>query len=475
MAAPAAPQLLTDEQAEVVQRVVAGRESIYMMGPAGSGKSFVFNRLKLAAPAGSVGSTATTGIAGTHIHGQTIQSFLGLGDGTKAAAAIAFKIMHMPYMKVQRDNCTLTRVLGLDEISMMSAWLWEKIDAVLRIVRKCPHLPMGGMQFLVMGDFAQLPPVYKRGDEDKRLVFESPLWQQMFPPRQCVRLTRIFRQDEQEFIALLDDLRKGDLSVASRATVTKVDRPLPVVHGIEPTTLFSTRDEVEQFNKAKLATLPGVAEVHATVDTILSKDKFAYTPDNMDKIFMAPRSLPLKVGAQLMLIANVDQAKGKVNGSRCTCTVLNGDDTASVMFTDGSTMRLLPQAFEIKDRFGVVIARRVQLPLILAWACTIHKSQGMTLDYVSIDLSKGFAAGQVYTAVSRAKTIAGLQIKGGIPLRTLMVDARVRRYERGEPPLVAEDTPKRKHEEDEAKTSPFFPPAAAAAASSAPQKKARTE
>lgn len=499
MAAPAAAAIaqqpqFTDEQEDVIRRVLLGRESIYLQGNAGTGKSYTFHGLKRQAGQSAiqcvVGSTATTGIAGTHINGLTVYSYLGLGDGSKSAHEIAQRLMFAPYMKEQLDNCRLTRILVIDEISMLSALMLEKIDQVLRLVRKC-NLPMGGMQFMPMGDFAQLPPVFKEGDDD-RLAFESPVWKQMFPPRQCIRLTRIFRQKDQEFVALLDDLRNGALSDtpskykhfrtgllsdASTATLVKLDRPLPVVHGVEPTTLFATRNEVESFNLARLEKLPGVAELHKAVDTVVSKDKFAFAPEKMDKLFMAPRTLPFKVGAQLMLLSNLDQAVGLVNGSRCTGTEAHGDDSVTVTFTNGRTLRVMPLAFEIKDRKGVVIAMRKQLPLTLAWACTIHKSQGMTLDYVSIDLSKGFAPGQVYTAISRARSLEGLQIRGGIPVGRLLVDERVRRYERGEP-LVADQPKKTRKEhpdEEGIRTSPFFPPpvAAAAAAAAEPRKKQR--
>lgn len=493
MAAPAAPAAaqvnLTAEQTSVVHRVVHGRESIFLQGSAGSGKSATFHIIRSEAAKAqgcTVSATASTGIAGTHINGQTIHSFLGLGLGNESAEAIAAFIMGKFFMKATLANCRQTRILVIDEISMISAKLFELMDEVLRIVRGCPDRPMGGMQLLAMGDFSQLAPVIPDSDPDKRLAFESPVWQQLFPPSQCVRLTKIFRQKDELFIALLQNLRLGELSDESAETVKTVDRPLPALHGIEPTTLFCTRFEVDQFNVARLKGLPGVAEEHVARDQVFKENDGApktIDPVKMDKLFpKAPRVLTLKVGAQLMLMINFDPARGKVNGSRCVCTALHEDSSATVQFTDGATIRFVPHMFDAMNSRGKPIAARMQLPFNLAWACTIHKSQGMTLDYVSIDLSRGFAAGQVYTAVSRAKTLEGMEIKGGIPRGRLLADPRVLAFERGDPVPPSAAPAKKKNARKEppvaaapaqAKTSPHFPLPSAAAAAGVPTKKQR--
>lgn len=433
------PPTLSDEQLEVRRRVLK-RESLFVFGHAGSGKSFTLRAVREAAESMllKVGVTALTGIAGTNIGGITLHSFLGIGDGSDSVDVIVNKLKKAAGKKQQLANCMETDILIIDEISMTSAALWEKIDQVLRRVRSCSYKPFGGLTVLSFGDFAQLPPVFPRlppgasnrvgaPPADKRLLFESSVWQQMFPVSNRIRLTKIYRQKDEVFLRLLQDLRVGRVSDSSWTTVRGCCRPLKDVEGIQPTILYSTRNDVDAENQSRLNALPGEAVVFTAKDHVFSAELKGQEA-KVDSLFQARRRVELKVDAQVMLIMNKDAKMELVNGSRGRVVSINKkDETITVVFVNGLQETFKLEMFELKDARGSTIVIRMQLPFILAWACTIHKSQGMTLDRVKMDLSQCFENGQVYVSVSRAKTLEGLQITG-MDASRVRCDPRVKKF-----------------------------------------------
>lgn len=458
-AASTAPAEFSGEQQGVIDRLVKQRQSLFVTGKAGTGKSHTLAGVRRAATVARmcVGTTAMTGIAGQQIGGVTLNSFLWLGLGTDSVEVLARKMRANP-------NCRDTDLLIIDEIGMCSAELFEKVDEALRIVRNRRGVPFGGMVILAFGDFAQLPPVFSGGKPDKRLVFESAVWQQMFPPANCVRLTKVFRQTDATFVQLLDDVRVGRLPPTSRAIVDACARELPVVHGIEPTVLHATRADVDETNQTHLDALAGEAAVFE------AEDYAASATAKLDTMFQARRRLELKVGAQVMLIKNKPEFD-LANGSRARVLAINeAGKTATVVFVNGVVLTLGYDTFDVKNARGVLVASRRQMPFILAWAVTIHKSQGQTLDRVTMDLSKCFEFGHAYVAISRARSLDSLCIVG-LATHAVKCDPRVLKYmaESGEVVPAAEPAAAA----SSSSSAPMSSAAAAAAAATAAYAAAR--
>ncbi len=409
-----APPALTEEQRAFVTRVVAG-ESLFLTGRAGCGKSFTFREMKKALEDNMIpaGYMAFMGLAATNIGGVTLNSFFGIGLATEPAEELVKRISAKA-----RERLRKAEVIVVDEVSMISAELWEKCDAVARAARNDDH-PFGGLQVVCFGDFYQLSPVFKfvplqrSGDKrseraDTRLLFECDLWTNMYPKENQTELTTIFRQTEPELIDMLNEFRTSKFTPKGIETVKKCSRPLGVVNGIVPTMLLSKRVDVQKENEDKLYALPGGRSCWASPaeDVLIS-----ITKEKLDKDMQAVDVLKLKVGAQVMLLINKPDV-GLSNGSRGVVTSLAGNDTVTVRFLSGSSVSFQKHLFECKNEDQKTSATRKQYPFILAWSCTIHKCQGMTLDYVIADLKDCFAAGQAYVAVSRARSIEGLEIRG---------------------------------------------------------------
>ncbi len=418
---------LTSEQQGFIDAVLRGK-SLFLRGKAGVGKSRTFRAMGEALTREKIpfAYTASTGIAATNIGGCTLHSFFGIGKGDDPIEKLIHKISSQA-----RGRILNTQVVPIDEVSMISAELWEKIDAVCRFVRHDDH-PFGGIQIVCSGDFAQLSPPFapifkdgKREKGDTRLIFESPLWREMFPKENQVELTTVFRQKEPEFIAFLNEFRTGKISDEGFDTIAKCSRKLTVRDGIEPTMLYSKRVDVHRENENRLYALPGGVNcwTSSATDVLCA----GLTKEHLDKQLQAPDMLKLKVGAQVMLLINKTEM-GLSNGSRGVVTSLANKDQVTVRFLN-TTQSFPRHTFEVKSpEDSSQVATRQQYPFILSWACTIHKSQGMTIDYLIADLSDCFAAGQAYVAVSRATSTDGLEIRGYSPSR-VRADRRVLAYD----------------------------------------------
>jgi len=310
-----------------------------------------------------------------------------------------------------KKNWTRCRLLIIDEISMLDAGLFEKLDYIARALRCSPDRPYGGIQLLLSGDFFQLPPVAPKGKPNK-FCFQSPLWQEMFGPENMIELKKIFRQEEAEFVQLLSEVRFNKLSANTLVKLGELQRPLDCPNGIISTKLYSTNIDVDTVNQRFLKELPGEEVVLSAKD---------HPPEsNLDKVFMAQKNLVLKVNAQVMLIKNLDSKL--VNGSRGIVESFGPevDDYGKevpgsrlmpvVRFLSGETRRIAVADWKVLTGTGAVQATRIQVPLKLAWAVTIHKSQGLTIDHLEVDLGGVFEFGQAYVALSRARRLQGLRV-----------------------------------------------------------------
>lgn len=285
--------------------------------------------------------------------------------------------------------------------------------------------PFGGIQLVLAGDFLQLPPVEK-GAKESTYVFETNAWKESMDL--CIELKRVFRQKNQEFVGLLQAIRLGKVSDEHHAMlVARMGRKLNVENGIIPTRLYTHRNSVASENQKELEHLKGRAYVFAARDS--GKDE--YSKENLIKNCLAPTILKLRNGAQVMLLKNLDPPH-LVNGSR---GVIIGFERVSmqemdpkdkrktvrfedreypkVKFDNGMVRVMTPQEWEL-ERAGEVLATRAQVPLCLAWALSIHKCQGMTIDKVEVDISSAWDPGQAYVALSRCTDLQGLGLLGYI-------------------------------------------------------------
>lgn len=402
---------LSEEQKRWAEAAFGG-ESLFITGEAGTGKSFLLSYIvQEMRKTKVVAVTATTGIAAAGLGGVTINSFAGIGlgkDSTEKILAVVQKSL---------DACLRWRetdILVLDEISMMDADLFTLLEVVARVVRGNTS-PFGGLQLLVCGDFLQLPPVSTGG-----FAFESPAWANS-KLRTAELLTPHRQQGDKQFLAFLSEVRVGICSAStarSLETCSTVTKPLPS-DGIPPTRLYCTNRDVEAENEARLRELDAeVVEVTA-VDTWKERCKERQMQQMMDLMEkQAPATLRLKLGAQVIVTKNLP-ALGLVNGSRGVIEGWSdkrvfGLRCPKVRFDNGRVQLLEPERFT-QSSAGTGSLRRLQLPLKLGWALTVHRAQGCTLSRAELLLEDAFAHGQVYVGLSRVKSLDGLWIKGRAP------------------------------------------------------------
>ncbi len=411
---------LNEEQQTALEAVLKG-ETLFITGPGGVGKSFLINHIvkELEERGRRVAVTALTGCAALLLghKAKTVHSWAGVGLAKDTPQVIAAGIKKYAYKTMRR--WLLTHTLIIDEVSMMTPDLLEKLDAVGQILRRNIN-PFGGIQIIFVGDFFQLPPVIKTDDPMAKgqFVFDSPVWAQMAP--KVIHLTKIVRQSDPAFQSILMEARQGALSKKSIEILNGRKDQTWQKDKIRPTLLFSRRSEVEMINEHNLKQLKGAKmtfEAKTVFDATIGKGMTKDSPEvqraiaKLDRDAPYKSSLELRVGAQVMLVYNLDQEAGLVNGSR---GVVEGfTDTVPpqpiVLFKGQSQGIPVAEAtWESDDIEGV---HRAQIPLILAYAITIHKCQGATLDSALIDIgSSTFEMGQAYVALSRVKSLESLYI-----------------------------------------------------------------
>ena len=398
---------LSPEQKEAYDAILRG-ESIFLTGPGGTGKSHLIGLLaeRLPALGKTHAITALTGCAAILLGNgaKTFHSWAGIGLGKDPAEKLIATINKFSPVKKRWKK---TEVLIIDEISMMTPELLELIDKIAKGVRGNTK-PMGGIQMIFVGDFLQLPPVAKGGVV--RFAFESPVWHEIV--KKTVHLKRIFRQKDPVFQTILDEARKGEVSAQSLSILkTRIDLEWEN-EPIQPTLLFSRNMDVDSINNAKLAELKGDPQIYS-VKTVSNGEQapldLQRIVEKMDKDANYVPELTLKVGAQVMLIVNLDQEKGLVNGSRGVVIAFKElVNWPVVQFKNNQCITIEQNVWKSEHDKPV---ERSQIPLRLAYALTIHKAQGATLDCALIDVGMNtFEYGQAYVALSRVKSIDCLYI-----------------------------------------------------------------
>ncbi|MCE8162947.1 MAG: AAA family ATPase [Candidatus Moeniiplasma glomeromycotorum] len=405
---------LNEEQNLVCKLVLEGK-SIFLTGSAGTGKSFLLKKIiaDLQAKYGGeqIGITSTTGTGAIIIGGATLHSYLGIGIASNSDKS--FLLRRILANSKARNHWTKIKVLIIDEISMLEGNLFEKLESIARRIRN-NNQPFGGIQLVLVGDFCQLPPASRREGDNSLYCFETPAWGQCIS--QTIELKQIYRQKSNWFITYLQAIRFGRLSKKRwEEMLNRLGRePDWPADGIKPISLFSTNHEVGSINEQELNKLPTTSHFFLAED----KEIIAGKLKELTKSCLTLSRLELKVGAQVMLIKNWHEEK-LVNGSQGVVTRFVNFQGKKILpvvkFTNGKELVIEEETwhkiegYNFKNR-PIISAWRKQIPLILAWAVTINKSQGQSLKRLKIDLNKCFMAGQVYTALSRATDPNYLQI-----------------------------------------------------------------
>lgn len=402
-------------------------KNVLVSGPAGTGKSFLISICKAEAEATGrpFQITATTGAAAVLLgsDAKTIHSWSGLKLGLEPAEKIIGDIVK--FKTRVRNVLRGAGILVIDEISMMSMSFFDLLDEVLRGVRMDSR-PFGGIQVILCGDFFQLPPVSRT--EATMFCFESKVFKEMFNATRnnCVLLTDIFRQKDKLFSEILNEIREGKLSekgdAALRTRLNAVDSDPDAI--VRPTRIFPRLEAVDECNAMELGKLTTPVELFKMKEHFESSMREVcraagvkeadvnYEFSNLRRNLLCDDEIKLKVGAQVMNIRNTILPDDTLlnNGAQGVVIAFNADAEDRVVpvvrFQCGVTMQVPPKFFEssVIKNMGLV-----QIPLRLAWAVTIHKAQGATLDKAEMDLGSSlFAAGQTYSAVSRLRTLDGL-------------------------------------------------------------------
>lgn len=380
--------------------VMTSGANVFLTGAPGAGKTYVLNHfIKRAERSGKrVAVTASTGIAASHLGGTTIHSWSGLGiidylspeDLARFGAADRL---------VKRYNSV--DVLVIDEVSMLHGQRLNMVNQLAKILRGS-ELPFGGMQVILVGDLFQLPPV-SRGQGPVDFVHLSEAWSELNP--QICYITEQHRQQGSDpLLEFLEAMRNDDVN-EDRGQVI-IDRVGIVPNEDEVVTrLYSHNVDVEVINQKHLSAIPESTKTYAR-QTKGSKAKI----EQLSKGLLTPEILELKVGAEVMFVAN-NFSDGFVNGSRGRVIAFNKAGEPIVRLTNDRLITVEPHTWSLNED-GLVRAEVTQLPLRLAWAITIHKSQGMSLDAAEIDLSRAFTPGMGYVALSRVRSLDGLYLKG---------------------------------------------------------------
>lgn len=372
--------------------------NVFLTGPPGAGKTYVLNEfIKRARRRGkTVAVTASTGIAATHLNGTTIHSWSGLGIRDSLSAHDHEWLANNDRL---RKRYNATDVLVIDEISMLHGVRLDMVNAACKLLRQNDQ-PFGGMQVVLVGDLFQLPPV-SPGREVFDFAHLSAAWNELEP--QICYLSEQHRQAEDGLLTLLTALRSGDFEENHYEMLRS--RMGQDSSGVTVTRLYTHNADVDSINSRHLQALMSDSKTY----NMATKGAQAKV-EQLAKSVLAPAQLQLKVGAEVMFVAN-NFGEGFVNGSRGQVIDFDGTWPLVRLLDTGRVLKVEPHTWSLTED-GRVRAEVAQLPLRLAWAITIHKSQGMSLDAAEINLSQAFTPGMGYVALSRVRSLDGVFLLG---------------------------------------------------------------
>ena len=384
-------------------QILKSGKNVFLTGEPGSGKSYTVNMFKqwMREEGIPYAITASTGIAATHIGGITIHSWSGIGIKEEVTDLFIQNILlNKPFVAKKINH---PRVLIIDEISMLGADTLDNIERIISGVRGTTIYgeAWGGLQVIFVGDFFQLPPVAKYGKEVP-FAFEAKSWAKA--NLNVCYLTEQHRQSDPLFLEILTAIRNESVTdehkKALRGSWKGTDKP--------GTQLFTHNMDVDRINDVHMREIKGEPELY-----VMTSEGNDFLVDMFKRSCLSPEKLYLKVGARVMFTRNkYDQDTGRVEYVNGTLGIITGflNKLPVVTTLDGNEIVASHEEWSIEEN-GVVRARVMQIPLKLAWAVTVHKSQGMSLDEARIDLGKAFEYGQGYVAISRVKSLDGLMLE----------------------------------------------------------------
>ena len=395
-----------DIDLEAKIKMLECEDNIYIKGQGGVGKTYLINKyVERYSMRYSIAKTAPTGVAALNIGGSTLHSFFGIGLGKGDPQKILNKVRTRTDA---RDRIRNTDILIIDEISMVGADFLQLLDYVSKGIRRSEK-PFGGMRLIVSGDFLQLSPI----NDD--YAFNSSVW--LDCNFKVIKMTTPYRFDDVSYWEMLNRIRVGAPTESDIADLyEKVQDYKRYVKGemgeIKPTIIHSHRKDVDDINTENLDKLESTSRTYKAIDSmtmgVLDTDIYDEVLKNV-----APKELTLKVGAQVMLTKNLALEIGLCNGSRGVVKKLN-EDTVKVLFKNGVNLDIPVYPAEVEISGSKVT--RSQIPLILAYALTIHKIQGATVDFCVMNLGSSiFCPGQAYVALSRVRNWDSLLLTSFLP------------------------------------------------------------
>lgn len=420
-------------------------QNVFLTGQAGAGKTYLLNQYidYLRAHAIPVAITASTGIAATHMNGMTVHSWSGMGIKDTFETK---DFQRLKSRQIVRERIMDAKVLIVDEVSMLHAKQVDLLNEILQIIRD-DKLAFGGMQVVFSGDFFQLPPVGKKGETNKeKFAFMAKSW--LTANFQICYLTEQHRQasndEKSRFgLSLNDILNQIRAQSVSDEAVNVLLMTQNNDIATNRTRLYTHNANVDEINESELGHIDGKARefvANSFGDKVLV--------ETLKKSVRAPECLTLKVGAKVMFVKNNPNlaVSNGTMGEVVDFASLSSDDSSSqglvgvypvIRLNSGRTVVAEPEEWLMEDHDGEVLASYTQVPLCLAWAITVHKSQGMTLDAAEIDLSRTFEMGQGYVALSRLRSLDGLKLLG-FNQKSLLLDEWVFRVDKRLQELAAE-------------------------------------
>lgn len=393
---------------EKALKILKSTDNVFLTGAAGSGKSFL---LKHYIKEKYCPILASTGAAAILVGGRTFHSFFGLGIMEGGFQATVDRAVNNKRIKKRLSK---TDTVVLDEVSMISGPTLRAAETIARKIRG-NTTPWGGMRIIAVGDFAQLPPVNPFGKE-KEWAFLDPVWEQSeFKP---VLLTEIMRTSEVSFLKILNLVRQGVAPLPVHEFLNQ--RMIQPTEPFDGTRLLARREDVERYNLSQLQKLGAKIWEFQTVYTGKEQDI-----EKFKKNSPIPDVITIKIGALVMLRQN-DPSGQWVNGSLGHVQKV-GDEWLEIKLVDGPLVSVGKVDFTLLDADGIEIMKATNFPVNLAWAVTIHKAQGTTLEKMWVDLRRLWEPGQAYVALSRVKSSSGLFIEGWHQ-NAIMMDASVKKF-----------------------------------------------